>query len=1471
MAAEERYRELAEELARAAEAIRSETPLSFSQLLGAIDAVRAEWAASCDGVAKAGIPTLSADQFDPPSLRTALVEIERRRRIAALVARISRALDIAHRTDENFEPLTDLAARVREGAAAIEAEEDPVPILAPFESLENLIEHGSHLPDEKADELHAEVASAFGSKLALAAVRGRLYFRNPPPPSDGGHDGPVSPPPVDGGAAHSPSRSYDAPASGSYGTRDTSPGGATAELDDEPPVARHHEEEAAEAHSGELELTEMEAVEPEADEAEAAAPEPEPEPEPAPAAAAIAGLAAVAWHALERGRAGLAWHLAHRTGAEPAPTALCALLATAPRADGSGVVDGLVGRQAVELWPAAEKLAFSDPVHLVGFLGALRVGLLAPASGASVLFADPKDAKKLPALTALAAAARDLAASGQALFVPTLAGQASAKVWEERISSLSQEAQRWLDRQDTAVLRCDRSTDIWRNWVGAERPVGRMIRIVIANRHADRGEAHDTNQSLETEFEPLLTRTDHALHGVRAARTPIEARSRSLLAERVEQARALVRRWEALLDAAAEPKAPIAEKLAKLRTAAVDGRAAVRAEIESLTDGQPTVRRAALAQFDDFVALLQGNPPASAVAVERMQELPLDATLNLELLLVPGLELDRDLVPTAGPDAAALEAAVDQSDWPSAFAARVERNDFPGASVCLDVLARLGHAGIGDLRETWQGGLTKARSGVEQRQVELLHQLIQAAATEQLSADEQLALEASIRSALPAPFVDIPAAERALGAASERLAQLAARAREEADRALDAGDFSGVPQSILKRIRALIRNNRLELAYDYMERLREGAEIPRNDELASVWGSAFPLFFGPFIDQANALHRARGSLASIRDAVSTAPRFLEPLETLGGDEPLRREALALLDAWELAKRRGDDEAAKGVQQLFELLKFRAPKLFKYLVPPRSAVTATLHLQCAIINDRNTVIIPSFSSAAQGHYRIVLLWGSLTAQQMASRIAESVSLEGGPIVVLCFRPLDRNERLSLARLAATSKDAPIMVLDEALLLFLAQFPSSGRLKAFFDCTLPFTAVDPYVPEGAPLPGEMFFGRQQESAAIVATDERGSVLVYGAPRLGKTALLKHIEAEHPIDLKDHKQLLVRHVDIRGLGRGQAPPRGITKLMTEQLKSAGVLMGTTETPAEFERKVKEWLDESGGGARRMLLLLDDADAFLRKDAEDSYPELNHLRQLMESTNRRFKFCLAGTQAAMHLAHDQHSPLAGLGGATLVGKLRRGADLRDAERLVRQPLETLGYCFPQREAVSLIIAHCDGDPGLIQAFCAGLLAATRRRFLAEPDGQLPFPITIEDVTNLASEPEPEAAVSARLHAALDLDGRYHYVSRLIALVCAGDERRGLIEGMPLADLHDQAMLDWPEGFGESTSVEEFRALLDEMVELDLLRRVAPEVYALRYPNLPLDEEDGEKLNEPAAPAGEAGASPRRRQERRALQEAGA
>ena len=249
----------------------------------------------------------------------------------------------------------------------------------------------------------------------------------------------------------------------------------------------------------------------------------------------------------------------------------------------------------------------------------------------------------------------------------------------------------------------------------------------------------------------------------------------------------------------------------------------------------------------------------------------------------------------------------------------------------------------------------------------------------------------------------------------------------------------------------------------------------------------------------------------------------------------------------------------------------------------------------------------------------------------------------------------------------------------------------------------------------------------------------------------------------------------------------------------------------------------------ARRIILLLDEADEFFRNDREGrpSYSVTRGLSELANQTNRRFKPVFAGLHNVQRLARDPNSPLAHLGTPRVIGPLMRGQEREQAEQLVRWPFAALGYRLSD-EVVTRILAIANYYPSLIQIVCQRLLRGLRERQGNGP----PWIVTMAQVAAVLEAADLRAATFERFRITLELDPRYQLLTLVMADLSRNDPHM-LATGIDAGELREWAAGLWPRGFPSDFSSDAFDALLSEMVGLGLLRDIRGTHVALRSANL--------------------------------------
>ncbi|RLK54181.1 hypothetical protein CLV68_6184 [Actinokineospora cianjurensis] len=465
-------------------------------------------------------------------------------------------------------------------------------------------------------------------------------------------------------------------------------------------------------------------------------------------------------------------------------------------------------------------------------------------------------------------------------------------------------------------------------------------------------------------------------------------------------------------------------------------------------------------------------------------------------------------------------------------------------------------------------------------------------------------------------------------------------------------------------------------------------------------------------------------------------------------------------------------------------------------------------------------------SAAATYSVTVVTEEQTGRSLLDVLAaENVGMAN---VVLYLHPMGLTTRRALAAQSAASQ-VQALVVDPAVLGWVAA-TAPGSWRATQRVTLPWTAFNPYTPFVAGLvPPEVFVGRDREISQLV--DAHGGLFVYGGRQLGKSALLRRIEATFN---DEHRRAV--YLDLKGRGIGEAEPASrIWRELAALLKAEQVLDGkvSDDPPAEVVvSQVRRWLEENPG--RRLLLLADESDAFLTADSRGvptpggvaHFPNMLRLKDLMEATERRFKVIFAGLHQVQRFGHLPNVPVAQGGPDILIGPLAP----HDAGRLVTEPMAALGFAFDRPELVWRLLSATNYQASLIQIFCDELVTSLHTRAARAGSAKVPIKITEDDVEAVAASDRVRGLITDRLRITINLEDRYRVLALVAALLSLADRFGAVYDPETLLR---EARLRWPAGFDELT-VPQVTVYLNEMVGLGLLIKLQGEDrYAVRSPNV--------------------------------------
>lgn len=1095
-------------------------------------------------------------------------------------------------------------------------------------------------------------------------------------------------------------------------------------------------------------------------------------------------------------RFGLAHHLARALGHDYRAEILAeAALGQAVRTTSSAAAGELVARVG------AQPLNLSDTGSVALRAAATtRVALLDPSSTAPAILRQVLPALgDLPRLREFVAAVAS--ATEKNLVVPAAGVALDASESHAQAQAIASWADDFL-RRPPRQNRLYRGVEIWKQWMSPTGLVGSILSIVAQNDATKVDDVRNACQPLNDHRrrEEIVESTDKHLREGRAGHAQkIVGPAREQLLRGLEEVIEQAQEWCDCHAAApggrtSELRDDLARRVIRLRHVIPDELAAA-----SVDDWSAAAAEAAGAMVDETIGLLC-NEPLPGVGLT-----PNEA-LNRGLALVDGLRLDVDLQPLEVPTARQLIEAAG-TPRTEAFAARLAAGDFAAAEAIIDL-----SVGSGDgFDEAESRQELRSRERDESARVQALWSgldgLFAAARTrgrineEDASTLHAMLLQAQPRSAETGNRRDLGRVEIELEAIANELEEASASRRQSvtadvAD-AIDSGEFD--PAWTVK-LADLLDRDELGSAEEYLHRARAGEDAPDAAESAGAPDDAL----------ADVL---RAAPEGVTPEVVEAARVGAVVAGLdfGGIPELNRPSIsAALDAWRTLKGGERSDAEQVLEPVLRLLGVIPTKVER--PNPLRQISTKGRWFVDVLGDRSGyAYAPDFGSRAAGRRRFMLCWDDLPVSQMWD-LAAANSPADQPVYVLRMGTLGPQARVELARHARLRDGDQVVVIDEAVILRCAL---AGRQS--YDITmravLPYAAPNPYDPDLLTgMPEEMFYGRRSERQKIAAP--AGSSFISGGRRLGKTALLRSVQAE----LKGSDVLSLLIVIQHVAAVPPSNPAELWPVLAARLIEADVLpSGTDGTADAVSGGVRAWLADNPG--RRLLLLLDECDFFLRADAASSFANVVRLRDLMQDGDGRFKVVFSGLQHVARYRKLPNQPLSHLPQPLVIGPL----DAASAAALVRRPLHALGWNISDAQ-VDRLVTFCACNPSVVQLACSQLLDRLRAESV---ETLAPWAVPDQVLNELLRSSDVEQGVRHRLFLTLELDHRYKLLAYLLAWRAVSE---GLAATSSPTELRVEAMENWPEGFA-GQNPDDVRALCDELVGLGVFAGKAETGYRMLSP----------------------------------------
>ncbi|MGY1635417.1 hypothetical protein ACI78V_02035 [Geodermatophilus sp. SYSU D00742] len=1126
-------------------------------------------------------------------------------------------------------------------------------------------------------------------------------------------------------------------------------------------------------------------------------------------------------------RFGLAADVLEAAGAAPATVAARRLAAyadalSAPTGPLASAFADLIGEVT------RDKLAEDRAGQLLALAAAARVALLAPSASPASVLADllpcvSDQAALTEALDALADASRAgiVVAAEAADAVGTLAAA------ENDASDAARAATDLLTPAARRPIKYVPANGVYGAWLNPDGPLGSLLGMVAANDPAAVPDVRDAVVSLRGKAAKAIDTTFSELN--RQQKRQIKAGARGTLLARWEEALELAVRWAnaaehvgqaAAVSAGAWQAAPLnklRQRLAAVRFAAA-AELAAQAGDDSLAAA--TIDAAGQLLADAF-AICDGDAPGG-------DEPPVAYTGHAELLATDLPLAAETLLPDAGLNAETLPAllavAGEAPDAEVAYARRAARGDHDLTAVLVAGLRAEDAATAAALDRQRAADITEM-TGVVGDEVTALSSLIDARRMAGTLDDGPWATLASRARALDdnarRDYGRIRAAAAGIRAELDRHQQL--KIDGALARIAEHAQSSTLVAEAAEKLSAWAREGHVASAEEHLQTTLAGDRLPQ----PRTEPGHLQRFF-PAVPDLAAAHP--NLLAELHVVLSGGPVSRGVAGLVGGGlDPaslpdVRRDAARkAIGAWQSALTGG-----RGTQRSVELagalrlvlsqagLEFGDVRQHPSPAGQAGRQWLTLH-RVSGYGDALTPALGSGMSPDGTTLRVLLV----KSAPSPTTVLEWMSGEAGDQTVLVLwtgAALSADQRRAIANAARGRTKPPLLWLDAGALAYLACQPEPRR-KTFEAIALPFTAASPYRDTPGDTPKEMFYGRTEELAAV--QDLAGPSFVSGGRQLGKSALLREA-ARRFVESGTARHAVMASLFTVG---GDGHPERLWQTLWPDLHRAGIVGEvpvSADVAEEVHAAVLRWLE--GNPSRALLVLLDEADAFLEADAVDAlFPNVDRCRRMMLESERRVKFVFAGLHRTARFESLPNQPLAHLGRPIVVGPLRP----QHAHELLTEPLGALGFGFADPHTLpARILALANNMPALLQLFGEALM----RHMAAQPvpaDGP-PQLVTAEDVEVVFADADLRAAYRDKYVLTLNLDHRYLVVAYAVA---AAAHEHGIDYGLSLSELSEECRAYWPAGFA-SCGADDFRSLVAECVDLGVLAADGGR-YRLRTPSV--------------------------------------
>ena len=641
-------------------------------------------------------------------------------------------------------------------------------------------------------------------------------------------------------------------------------------------------------------------------------------------------------------------------------------------------------------------------------------------------------------------------------------------------------------------------------------------------------------------------------------------------------------------------------------------------------------------------------------------------------------------------------------------------------------------------------------------------------------------------------------------ALNERLNTL----KERLEKDLGEGETLETRFPIIADVHHQIELKNFTVAEDYMNRIeKEGGNLLTNLDLVDSNLDTLNEFINEHESLYNAISRERGSLDKANAKFNSSRHLNRKVE----------DSLDFVRGWQSINS-GDNKSIEiSINVILSHLGYGGGKITGQGANTTTQKSYTVSFSEPIRRNSYPHPFAIFGTEiySKGLEVIYLNARSAHTPESIAQILAGMAVDRGTICLVNFA-LTLPERRKIAYLIKLDPNLKnILVVDQVMALYLARFDDTNRGKKMLQIALPFARVQPYTSKGSVAP-EMFIGRSEELDKIRSMT--GPVFVYGGRQLGKSALLRQVKSiEHNpsqlcyaffIDLKDHDS-------ERALKR-----------IVQELQAAKLIGDEVENWSDFSFEMHRLLGGQLRGVfkpKKLLLLLDESDAFLSD--ENTEGAINVFRQLMVEFSGQFKFVLAGLHKVIRF--EKNSSFTNLNHISVLP-----FRISDAMELFIKPMSYLGFHVVDESLISAILSQTNYYPGLIQHYCQMLVEAVKdlyknRHFDATKNP--PYPLNDDYLKNMLGNSDFQKEIKQRFQDTLAVvdDNYYEILALAVAWICYDHDDRPV--SADVTEIRETCGMCGIRKIMDLSDAE-LVSLLDEMVELNLFRRVDDKFEFNRY-----------------------------------------